>query len=321
MRCNLTSDKRLLNIYISTIYTNDAPALVGTTNTFSKVNNDYCKDLNKLEHYLDIIFFDKKEYYKNFDRIRITGGELGDLDTEYLYKLYKLLEKYNSVTVYKNFTNTKISVYTNGRIFDKLSHKDIEDYKINTVRIFTMNNYSPEFYKHEIRENNIDNFYMKENQNIYEANKTNRFHSYAFILNDLSDKFFYDKFKNGDFIDIRILPFIKDNSTFAEYPYTLCNSKFYPGIISEDDSIDKHECSKYSCRFGIDLVNDKIFKCDFAFDDSPRIELNDENLKNLLEYNIENYIPSFDNDVCSNCTYYKCNYKLLSYNFKKRFAK
>lgn len=307
-----TKIEKMITIYLSTIYTEDAPAVLGTTNTFSKVKNDYCKDLDKLEHLLDIIFYDEREYYKNFSRIKITGGELGDLDKDYITKLYKILEKYNNITVYKNIDNAKFSVHTNGRLFDRISYEEIEKYKVNTVKIFTMNSYKPGFYTSKVD----DNFVTYNNQNLYDANKMKRFISYAFILNDLSDEFFYDKFRNGDFINVWMMPYIKSNPKFAECGYTLETSKFYPAIVNIDNIFNTKDCSKYSYRFGIDLVNDTIVKCDFGYDDSPRIKLTDENLKTLLEYNVENFIPNFDTDVCSNCTHYKCEYKVLSFDFK-----
>ena len=299
-----------LIIYLST-YPNSYENDYNTTHTFKSVTQDYCKDLSKLEKYLDVIY--DNDLQDNYNKIYFMGGELGELPKEYVVQLLELLSnekysKYNSSFV----SNKKIQIFTNGKIFNYFSYEDINNkYKLNVKQIVNTefdykNSYIKKIYDPNNRRRTYNNQFIYYNYII--------FNSY---INDNTNDILYDKFIKGEFINKNI-NFTVEHELFSKVPYSnLENSKFYRNYITLSD-FNSDDCSKFSYNFGIDLVNDTIFKCYRAYDIAPTIKLNEENFKKALQYNIEYFIPAYENsEVCKKCKFYNYNKKILTFNFKK----
>lgn len=305
----MNSENNNLIIYLST-YPNSYEIEYNTTHTFNNVKQDYCKDLSKLEKYLDIIY--NNNLYSNYNKIYFMGGELGELPKEYVIQLLNLLssEKYAKYNPFEA-ANKKIQIFTNGKIFDHISYDDATNiYKISIRQIVNTDyDYKNSYIKRIYDPNNRRKIYNK--QSLY----------YTYILfntylNNNTDNILYNKFLNGDFINKNI-NFTIEHELFSKIPYDLESSKFYGNCITLSD-FNSDDCSKYSYNFGIDLVNDTIFKCYRAYDLAPTIELNEDNFKKALQYNIEYFIPAYENsEICKKCKFYLCNKNILSFNFKK----
>ena len=303
-------ENRNLIIYLST-YPNSYEIDYNTMHSFKNVKQDYCKDLSKLEKYLDIIY--DNNLYSNYNKIYFMGGELGELPKEYVIQLLNLLssEKYAKYNPFEA-ANKKIQIFTNGKIFNHVSYDDITDkYKISVRQIVNTdfdykNSYIKKIYDPTNRRRIYDN-----NQYLY--------YSYIIFnnyLNNDTDEILYNKFIEGTFINKNI-NFIIEHELFSKVQYNVEKSKFYDNCIILSD-FNSDDCSKFSYNFGIDLVNDTIFKCYRAYDVAPTIELNEDNFKKALQYNIEYFIPKYENDeICKKCKFYTCNRNILSFNFKK----
>ena len=172
------------------------------------------------------------------------------MDVDYIRSIYDILSSYNDKTVVRNYTNTKVSVFTNGKIFDKLSYNEINNYKVNTTILLDEPTSHLDTYAQIALEKVDDDKIMVGNKNIFDNRKSRRFVGYAFLLNDKNDDDYYQLFKQGTFINVKIAPMYK-HKMFCEEPFTLKNSKFYPGLFSLDKEFDSEKCSCYSLNFGI----------------------------------------------------------------------
>lgn len=300
-----------ISVYINTIPSSDGLFFGNTSTTFKNVVQDYCKDFQKIEKILDILFIKGKPYYEKFGRVKLYLGNVSALSKEYILRLYSLLEKYGKLNLdIKKALNRKFIIVTSDEIFSKVTKEELNQYFVITKIIYNKDTYK----KPVISIVNSDDLFRK---GIYSDVLGKSFVSYDFILSDESDEFFFDKFKAGDFINVPTLPLINHN-LFSKEQFTLIKSKFYPGIIKYDDNFKQDDCSKYSYYFGIDLVNNTIFKCHHAYDYSFTIELNEENLNKMLDFK-ECLIPEYSNkEICKNCKLYNIGYEKLSYNFKRK---
>lgn len=297
-----------LVIYLSTI-PNGYEQEYNTIHTFQNVKQDYCRDLSKLEKYLDIIY--DNMLFNNYNRVYFMGGEIGELPHDYVINFLELItqEKYSKYT--KEMSNKKIQLFTNGKLFEHISYDDITyKYKISCRQV--------------VNENfDFKNSYASKINDITNRRKIslNQFKYYNYLmfqvyLNNNTDSVLYDKFTSGDFID-KTINLRVEYELFSKNPFNGTESKFFGNCLEYVD-FNTEDCSKFSYNFGIDLVNDKIFKCYRAYDIAPTIELTEDNFKKALQYNIEYFIPKYENpEVCKRCKFFNTNQKRISFNFKK----
>lgn len=301
-------EKNLI-IYLST-YPDSYEMNYNTMHSFANVKQDYCRDLSKLEKYLDIIY--DNNLYSNYYKIYFMGGELGNLPKEYIIELMRLLSnekysKYNESLI----SNIKIQIFTDGKLFNHVSYDDITyKYKINVRQCVTTDfNYKDSYIK------KYDDP-TKRRKFIENQSKYYRYILFKTYLNDETDEILYNKFLSGEFINKNAFLFV-EHELFSKIPYTIEKSKFNEKYITLSD-FSSEECSKFSYNFGIDLVNDTLFKCYRAYDIAPKIELNKDNLIKALQYDTEYFIPGYeDPEVCKKCKFYNYNDKALTFNFKR----
>lgn len=300
--------RKSIDFCISTIPTD---RFISVSKDFSTAKeHTYLKDLSVLEKYLDLVFSEDTKYYETVSEVKICGGDIGALPKTYLKELFSLLqkEKYHNRIYSGEYYHGKIKVLGTSKLFSKISPEDITyKYKVRYNCDFDITNFDEkDFHIFSID----DNIMRKENYDLNDFERNYyRFIIYNTFINDDNKDIAYDCFMNKQFKANVFFKFLHKSVDSVGFTFDDCD---FCKTLVRTTAFNEEKCNEYTYNFGIDFVNNEIYKCNRMYDLSPKVELDYDLFESLLKKDTRYLLPYHDEKYCSNCEFFETNYKALN---------
>ena len=277
--------------------------------TYNNVERLDISNFKMLEHILSIITSNDTPY-KNISLICSNNT----INNNNFSSFIDVLKKYNSENKYEY----KIKIFGNDNIFwNDITEDKILEYKNNNITISFLLNYdklSNEIilqYKEKL--DYINSIIYASNNNEELSDKKQLMHIVYPICKETVN-ILNEFYQNTD-----MLPLITSISLYMPYSTVLSSFDYQNEYIFKNniyyinENYSYNTCNERSNNFSIDLINNRIIKCNRMYDISSYKEYSDDLLLNLLKNSDSNLLDMLDNSICEQCKTVSKNRSLYMY--------